>query len=66
MMTKERSTFDELESRLLSRRDLTRTGYAGVNRDGAVVDRREFPDAVPFQEMGIPAPKPITENQEAV
>ncbi len=42
--------------------ELTKTGYAGIDRNGNKVDRREFPDAVPMQKndmLGIPEPKEI-------
>lgn len=42
--------------------ELTASGYAGVDRMGNKVDRREFPDAVPMQEnslLNIPKPKPV-------
>jgi len=41
---------------------LTKSGYAGINKEGQKVDRREFPDAVPMQEnpsLGIPKPKNV-------
>jgi hypothetical protein len=37
-------------------------GYAGVLRDGTVVDRRIHPEAMPMQAnslLGIPEPKPV-------
>jgi hypothetical protein len=41
---------------------LNQSGYAGINRDGRIVDRREHPDAIPIQaneSLGIPAPKSV-------
>lgn len=41
---------------------INESGYAGVDKQGHIVDRRFFPDAVPVQEnslMGIPAPKEL-------
>jgi hypothetical protein len=38
------------------------SGYAGVNRNGTIVDRRIYPDAVPMPSGGIsiaPTPKDI-------
>ena len=40
--------------------ELNKSGYAGCNRSGNIVDRREFPDAVPVQAnslFNIPEPK---------
>lgn len=42
--------------------EINQSGYAGVNRQGQIVDRREFPDAVPVQKnsmMNLPAPKKL-------
>ena len=42
--------------------ELNASGYAGVNRNGTLVDRRLFPDAIPVQEnplFGVPKPKPL-------
>jgi len=41
---------------------LTKSGYAGIDKNGNKVDRRLFPDAVPLQynpSLGIPHPKEI-------
>lgn len=42
--------------------DLTAEGYAGINKNGTIVDRRKFKDAIPIPEnkyMGIPKPKEV-------
>lgn len=42
---------------------LNASGYAGCNPDGMIVDRREFPNAVPVQQSsvfpGIAKPKKL-------
>lgn len=45
-------------------RGLNASGYAGIKRNGNIVDRREFNDAVPIQKnplFGIVEPAKITE-----
>lgn len=47
---------------LLKVQKINKSGYAGCTRDGQIVDRRKFPDAVPVQAnslFGIPEPKPL-------
>lgn len=42
--------------------ELNASGYAGCDRNGQIVDRRKFPEAVPVQKnslFGIPEPKPL-------
>ncbi len=42
--------------------ELTKSGYAGIDKSGNKVDRRKFPDAVPLlynPSLGIPHPKEI-------
>lgn len=42
--------------------ELNKNGYAGVNKNGNIVDRREFPDAIPVQEnsiFGVVKPKKL-------
>lgn len=42
--------------------DLIKSGYAGVLPNGNIVDRREYPKAIPCQEnplFGTPKPKEI-------
>lgn len=42
--------------------DITEAGYAGVNKNGNIVDRRKFPEAIPIPEnkfMGVPKPKEV-------
>lgn len=41
---------------------LIKSGYAGVNKLGTIVDRRDFPNAIPCQEnslFGTPKPKKL-------
>lgn len=41
---------------------LASSGYGGINRQGDAVDRRIFPDAIPFAynpSMNIPHPKKV-------
>lgn len=43
---------------------LNQSGYAGVNKQGTIVDRREFPNAIPIQGnslFNIVKPKPLPE-----
>ena len=45
---------------LIKIHEINQSGYAGCDRNGNIVDRREHPEAVPIQEnrmMGIPKPK---------
>ena len=47
---------------------LNASGYAGCTREGWIVDRREFPDAVPVQAngmFGVVKPKPLPEEEIA-
>lgn len=42
--------------------EINQSGYAGCDRNGQIVDRREFPNAVPIQEnrlLSIPKPKKL-------
>ena len=42
--------------------ELNKTGYAGVLPNGNIVDRREYPEAVPVQEnkmFNVAKPKPV-------
>lgn len=46
---------------------LIKSGYAGVNQKGTIVDRREHPDAIPCQGnsiFGTPEPKELPRNQD--
>lgn len=44
---------------LIETHDLIASGYAGINQQGTIVDRRQFPEAVPIQENAMfNAPKP--------
>lgn len=41
---------------------LNKSGYAGCNKDGTIVDRREFPNAIPVQPnslFGVVKPKKL-------
>jgi hypothetical protein len=45
--------------------ELNKTGYAGLNSNGNIVDRRKFPNAIPIQEnksLNIPKPKNIKDE----
>ncbi len=47
---------------LIKIHEINQSGYAGCDRNGNIVDRREHPESVPIQEnrmMGIPKPKPL-------
>lgn len=47
--------------------DCVRSGYGGCLPGGEIVDRRQYPDAVPLEEnslLGIPAPNPIAPSEE--
>lgn len=47
---------------LIELHELNKSGYAGVDRTGKIVDRRKFPNAVPVQEnslFGVVAPKEV-------
>lgn len=46
---------------------LVASGYAGVDRQGMIVDRREYPDATPIQAnklLGVPKPHKIRTEHE--
>ena len=47
---------------LIKIHEINMSGYAGCDRNGNIVDRREFPDAVPVQKnsiFNIPEPKKL-------
>ncbi len=47
---------------LIDTDEINQSGYAGINRQGMIVDRRQFPDAVPVQQnplFNVPAPKDV-------
>jgi hypothetical protein len=47
---------------LIDTYELMQSGYAGVNKQGTIVDRRPFPDATPIQQNSMfntPAPKKV-------
>jgi hypothetical protein len=51
---------------LIDTYELIQSGYAGVNQQGTIVDRRAFPDAVAIQENSMfntPKPKLIKKKQ---
>ena len=57
---KEEITKEERLKELLKIVELNKTGYAGVLPNGNIVDRREFPNAIPVQEnpmFGVVKPK---------
>lgn len=42
--------------------EINQSGYAGCDRNGNIVDRRKYPNAVPIQKnslLGIPEPKKL-------
>lgn len=48
--------------KLMASLELTKTGYAGIDKNGNKVDRREHPEAVPLMKstpLGIPEPKKV-------
>ena len=48
--------------KLLKTKELCQSGYAGVSKEGKIVDRREFPDATPMQRNPVfntPKPKKV-------
>ena len=63
-MTEEtkKKLIDAGRSDLVEIHEFTQAGYAGVDRDGGIVDRRKFPDAMAMRKnslLGIPEPKKI-------
>lgn len=47
---------------LIEIHEINQSGYAGINSNGHIVDRRKFPNAVPVQEnslLGIPPVKKL-------
>ena len=47
---------------LIDTYELMQSGYAGINQQGTIVDRRQFPNAVPIQENSMfntPKPKKL-------
>lgn len=52
---------------LLKLKDIIDSGYAGVLPNGHIVDRRDYPAAIPIPANGMlntPAPKPINAEAE--
>lgn len=48
---------------LIEIHEINQSGYAGVNGEGTIVDRRKYPNATPVQKnesLGLPEPKPVT------
>lgn len=42
--------------------EINSSGYAGISESGSIVDRREYPLAMPIPKndlLGIPEPKPL-------
>lgn len=55
-------TKEEAEASVKIILPLIASGYAGVDKTGMIVDRREHPDALPMQKntlLNIPAPRPL-------
>lgn len=47
---------------LIDTYEINQSGYAGISKTGNIVDRRQYPDAVPVQEnalFGIPPTKEL-------
>ncbi len=45
--------------------EINQSGFAGINRNGNIVDRRKFPKAVPVQKnemLNIPEPKKLDDE----
>lgn len=70
MAVKFRFMTEEMKQKLIDagRKDLVevheinQSGYAGISPNGNIVDRREFPNAVPVQKnkmLNIPEPKKL-------
>ncbi len=60
METKEEK--DKRIKALLETMEVIKSGYAGVLSNGNIVDRREYPKAIPIPEnplFNTPTPKPI-------
>lgn len=52
----------EIKNTIMAAIHLGKTGYAGVLEMVKIVDRRQYPDAIPMQKndhLGIPEPKPV-------
>lgn len=62
---KEKETCEQVTERVNILRagiELTKSGFAGIMPNGNIVDRREFPNAVPIQKntmFGTPEPKKL-------
>jgi len=51
---------------LLATRSVYRSGFGGILHDGRIVDRRNFPDAIPiskYTEFGIPESRELPVKQ---
>lgn len=62
-VTEQIRDFEYRRNALLKTLEMSKSGYGGILPDGRIVDRREHPEAIPFQQnslMGIPAPKTIS------
>lgn len=60
MKTDEENKNAEKLKRLMETKKVIESGYAGILSNGNIVDRREFPDAIPCQEnplFNTPKPK---------
>ena len=47
--------------------EVNQSGYAGINKNGNIVDRRKFPKAIPVQEnsvLNIPKPKKLPQPKQ--
>ena len=63
MNTEKRVLTDAERKAILERTiELMQSGFGGLDKKGEIVDRRETPDAVPFQEnrlLNTPKPKEV-------
>lgn len=61
----EKETCEQTKKRLellMKGVDVCKSGYGGILPSGQIVDRREFPDAIPMQEnalFGTPKPNSV-------
>ena len=62
MKQEQKENLDPKMQALLDSLELTKTGYAGIDKNGMKVDRRIYPDAIPLQKntlLNIPEPKKV-------
>lgn len=47
--------------------ELIKSGYAGMQQDGKIVDRRQYPEAIAIQAnqlLGVPEPLPVEKKDK--